>query len=42
MSAWIFIFALFIPIAFLPSVLEGLFSACELTEMGIRIEDYHR
>ena len=38
MFALIFILILLLPVALLPFILEGLVSANELTEMGIRLE----
>lgn len=38
MFACVLILILLLPVALLPSILESLFSANELTEMGIRLE----
>jgi hypothetical protein len=38
MFAYAFILILLLPLTFLSSTIEGLFSPAELTEMGIRIE----
>jgi len=39
MLAYILVLILILPVAFLSSTLENLFSPDELTEMGIRLEN---
>jgi len=39
MPAYLLILLLLLPLTFLSSALEGLFSPAELTEMGIRLEN---
>jgi hypothetical protein len=39
MFAYAFLLILLLPVAFLSSTVEGLFSIEQLTEMGIRLED---